>query len=260
MQDAKQLFQGHQFLRRSNRKLSKKVREPKALLKSAVALVLIVGCLWASQWQFQRGIDRHQRNSLISSRIDLKTIALKDALKHIDQHSWQNVRTQGQFNFNNQVLLRNHYNDGVYGFELLTEFQATTSEKFWVDCGWVKAGETAKDSPVLPELPHGIVEIEGRLRTAESLPQGSLFAIPVKAGTSLAAKADALSGESTNNFYVDLLSGSDPSLTPSTPAELPELSDGPHMAYAVQWLLFAGLVIYGRFLIRRESLKDSTDI
>ena len=248
------------FSRRSNRKLSKRVREPRALLKSAVALLLIFGCLWASQWQFQRGIDRHQRNSLISSRIDLETIDLSVALKNVDKHSWRNVRTQGLFNSTKQVLLRNHYNDGVYGFELLTEFQSTSGEKFWVDCGWVKAGETAKDAPILPELPSHSVEIIGRLRTTDSLPQGSLFAIPVSTGSSLAAKADALTGEDTNNFYVDLLSGSEPTLTPSTPAELPELSDGPHMAYAVQWLLFAGLVIYGRLLIRRESKRDVTDI
>ena len=29
------------------------------------------------------------------------------------------------------------------------------------------------------------------------------------------------------------------------------LSDGPHMAYALQWLFFGGLIIYGRILIRR---------
>jgi surfeit locus 1 family protein len=37
------------------------------------------------------------------------------------------------------------------------------------------------------------------------------------------------------------------------PVELPELSDGPHMAYALQWVFFAGLVIYGRRLIRKTA-------
>ena len=55
-------------------------------------------------------------------------------------------------------------------------------------------------------------------------------------------------------FYLDLLSGSVPELTPKVAAELPELSDGPHLAYAVQWIIFAGLIMYGRFLIRREVL------
>jgi len=43
-------------------------------------------------------------------------------------------------------------------------------------------------------------------------------------------------------------------LSPAAPAELPELSDGPHMAYAAQWVFFGGLIGYGRFLIRREVL------
>lgn len=240
--------------------MNKKVREPRALLKNLIALLLIGACLWASQWQFQRGVDRHQRNALISSRVDVKTIDLELALHNLDQHSWQKVRTQGVFNSDKQVLLRNHYNDGVYGFELLTEFRATTGEKFWVDCGWVKAGQTAKDSPTLPLLPKGTVAIVGRLRTSDSLPQGSLFAMPVRTGSTLATKADALSGETTKNFYLDLISGSEASLTPANPAELPELSDGPHMAYAVQWLLFAALVIYGRLLIRRELIKESREI
>ena len=51
-----------------------------------------------------------------------------------------------------------------------------------------------------------------------------------------------------------LVSGSDPALSPAAPAELPELSDGPHMAYALQWIFFSGLIGYGRFLIRREVL------
>ena len=50
------------------------------------------------------------------------------------------------------------------------------------------------------------------------------------------------------------MEGSLPELTPEVPAELPELSDGPHLAYAVQWIIFAGLIGYGRILIRREVL------
>ena len=42
-------------------------------------------------------------------------------------------------------------------------------------------------------------------------------------------------------------------MNPDVPVELPELSDGPHMAYALQWLFFAGLVVYGRRLIRKTA-------
>jgi len=65
------------------------------------------------------------------------------------------------------------------------------------------------------------------------------------------SKLNAQSRLETENYYIDLISGSIPQLTPAAPAQLPELSDGPHMAYALQWVFFAGLAGYGRILIRR---------
>ena len=77
-------------------------------------------------------------------------------------------------------------------------------------------------------------------------------------GTGLISEANARSTNKVSgidsDFYLDLIQGSDPILTPDVPAQLPELSDGPHFAYALQWVLFGGLVIYGRYLIRREVL------
>ena len=55
----------------------------------------------------------------------------------------------------------------------------------------------------------------------------------------------------TESFYLDLLEVSVPSMLPSAPVQLPELTDGPHMAYALQWIFFAGLIVYGRILLRR---------
>lgn len=207
------------------------------------------------QWQFQRGLDRHARNNIIASRIELPEITLGQAASNPQEHEWQTVRASGRFNLTKQILLRNHYNEGAYGFELLTEFVSQDGMKFWVDCGWVKAGATATAQPKLPTLPVQPVSITGRLRLDSSLPQGAFFAIPSSHSSGLIAKANAQTGESTSGFYIDLLQGSLPSLTPTVPAELPELSDGPHMAYAVQWLLFAALIGYGRWLIRRESLQ-----
>jgi hypothetical protein len=89
------------------------------------------------------------------------------------------------------------------------------------------------------------------------LPQGNFFALP-STGTGLISEANARSTNKVSgidsDFYLDLVNGSDPTLTPDVPAQLPELSDGPHFAYALQWVLFGGLVIYGRYLIRREVL------
>ncbi|CAN2197395.1 COG3346 Uncharacterized conserved protein [Candidatus Nanopelagicaceae bacterium] len=231
-------------------------RENFSLLKSLIALLLIVGCLWAAQWQYHRGVTRHARNAVIETNSNMKTVSLTSVLATPQAHEWQPVTTEGSFDASSQILLRNRYSEGVYGFELLTRFTNTTGQTFWVDCGWVKAGESATTQPDLPTLPTGQVKIVGRLRLDSSLPRGSFFAIPSSKSDGLVSKANAQSGSTTETFYIDLLRGSDSALTPEVPAQLPELSDGPHMAYALQWVFFGGLVVYGRFLIRRDVLSS----
>jgi surfeit locus 1 family protein len=228
-----------------------KSKEPWAIFKSLIALSLIVLCLWAAQWQYHRGVDRHARNTVIEERIAKSPIALTDVENNPAQYEWQSVITSGVFDSEKQILLRNRYSEGKYGYEVLTLFTADDSRTFWVDRGWVEAGKTATTPPVVTPLPSEQVSITGRLRLDSSLPRGSFFALPGK-GQGLVSELNAQSQLDTEKFYIDLLSGSDNSLTPEVPAQLPELSDGPHMAYALQWLFFGGLVIYGRILIRRS--------
>ena len=227
-----------------------KANEPWALFKSFIALLLIIFCLWGSQWQYHRGVDRHARNAVIQDRIAQSPIELKSVSGALADFEWQTVSVEGIFDNEKQILLRNRYNDGKYGYEVLTLFKSTANKSFWVDRGWVQAGATATTPPVITEVPTSQVSITGRLRLDSSLPRGSFFALPGK-GEGLVSELNAQSQLNTEKFYIDLLSGSEPSLTPDVTAQLPELSDGPHMAYALQWIFFAGLVIYGRILIRR---------
>jgi surfeit locus 1 family protein len=227
-----------------------KAKEPLALFKSFIALLLVIFCLWGSQWQYHRGVDRHARNAVIEERIAQSPIELKAVAGDLADYEWQTVSVDGVFNSDKQILLRNRYNDGKYGYEVLTLFTSTANKSFWVDRGWVQAGATATTAPVVTALPDGVVTIIGRLRLDSSLPRGSFFALPGK-GEGLVSELNAQSQLNTEMFYIDLLSGSDSSLTPKVTAQLPELSDGPHMAYALQWIFFGGLVIYGRILIRR---------
>jgi len=226
-------------------------REPWSLLKTLIALLLISLCLWAAQWQYNRGVDRHARNSLINENISFSSMAtLQNVASDPTKFEWRMVTTSGKFNPNEQILLRNRYSEGVYGYEVLTLFTSIEGKTFWVDRGWVKAGKTATTPPVVVSVSSETVEINGRVRLDSSLPRGSFFALPAS-GTGLVDELNAQSRIGTENYYLDLISGSQPNLTPAVTAQLPELSDGPHMAYALQWVFFAGLIIYGRILIRR---------
>jgi len=236
--------------------LSKK-REELSLLKSLVALLLIFLCIWAAQWQFNRGLDRQARNDTIEENTARPAQPLAALASDVTAHEWQATTITGTFDTTQQILLRNRYFEGVYGFQLLTRFESVDGKSFWVDCGWVKAGPNALTPPVIPELPVDQVAIEGRLRLDSSLPRGAFFALPSDGSGGLISQANAQSqSQVSEKFYIDLLRGNQPELTPAVPAELPELSDGPHMAYALQWVFFGGLVVYGRILIRRDVLSD----
>jgi surfeit locus 1 family protein len=207
-------------------------------------------CIWAANWQYTRGVDRHARNNVIEERIAQSPIELSARDADPVNNEWQSVSTNGRFDSNQQILLRNRYSEGKYGYEVLTLFTSNSGEKFWVDRGWVQAGATATTPPEVTRVPEVDVSITGRFRLDSSLPRGSFFALPGD-GQGLVSELNAQSQLDTEKFYIDLLSGSDPSLTPAVPAQLPPLSDGPHMAYALQWLFFGGLIVYGRILIRR---------
>ncbi len=228
-----------------------RTREKFAFLKSLIALALIILCFIAAQWQYNRGVDRHQRNFLIEENIAAQNISLENAAGDLTKNEWRTVTTQGVFDVSQTILLRNRYFEGKYGFEFLTLFTNSQDKKFWVDRGWIVAGKDALTAPVIPNTPTGTVEITGRLRLDTSLPRGSFFALPAS-GSGLISKWNAQNEVVTEGFYLDLLNGSTTELMPKVSAQLPELSDGPHMAYALQWIFFAGLVGYGRFLIRRS--------
>ena len=231
--------------------------EKNALFKSLIAILLIAGCLWASQWQFHRGQDRSARNATIEERIDIPAADLNLLKSTVKENEWRAITTTGSFDANQQILLRNRYFEGKYGYAVLTRFTTESGDSIWVDRGWVAAGASATVAPETPSVPAGIVSITARLRLDSSLPSGSFFALPINRDGELISKLNAQSGSASEDYYLDLISGSLPSLTPSAPAEIPSLSDGPHLAYAVQWILFAGLVVYGRYLIRKMDLTSS---
>ena len=234
----------------------KRSGEKHSIFKSLVAILLIAGCLWASQWQFHRGEDRKARNNTIEEHIKFPEVELTTLTSNVKLHEWRSVTASGRFDADEQILLRNRYFEGKYGYAVLTRFTTEGGDSIWVDRGWVAAGASATIAPETPPVPTGLVSIIARLRLDSSLPSGSFFALPINRDGELISKLNAQSGSSSEDYYLDLVSGSVPDLTPTAPAQIPSLSDGPHLAYAVQWILFAGLVVYGRYLIRKMDLTS----
>jgi cytochrome oxidase assembly protein ShyY1 len=186
--------------------------------------------------------------------MNIKSVDLDTVKSNVKENEWRVITTSGSFDADQQILLRNRYFEGKYGYAVLTRFTTEDGDSIWVDRGWVAAGASATVAPITSPVPTGIVSITARLRLDSSLPSGSFFALPLNRNDDLVSKLNAQSGLASEKYYLDLISGSLPSLTPTAPSQIPSLSDGPHLAYAVQWILFAGLVVYGRYLIRKMDL------
>jgi len=236
----------------------KRFLNPLSLLQSLVAVLLILGCLFASNWQFSRGSSQSKTNKIISQNLGLPTLDSAD-IDNLDPvaNQWRSIRISGTFSQDHQELIRNRYFQGKFGFEVLTLFKSDAGPNFWVDRGWVAAGPNAATPPNVPISVSGPVQITARIRS-ENLSrqlQGSFFVTRVE---SEKPKSIAkLQGVDAKPYYLDLLPSTDAKILPITEIELPELSNGPHYAYAIQWLAFALLVLVGRILLFRETKRLS---
>ena len=236
----------------------KRFLNPISLLQSLVALALVAGCLFAAQWQFNRGANQSATNKIIASNLNLPSLSMSD-IANLDpvNNQWRKVTLQGSFSQDKQELVRNRYYEGKFGFEVLTLFKANNGENFWVDRGWVAAGPNAATPPVVEPVASGNLEITARIRS-ENLSrqlQGSFFVTRVS--SEKPESIAKLQGVEANAYYLDLLGSPDGKVKPLTEIELPELSNGPHYAYGIQWLAFALLAIIGRFLLFRETKRLS---
>lgn len=236
----------------------KKFFSPASLLQSFLALVLVAACLYAAQWQFSRGANQSATNKIIAENLDLPSLTMND-VADLDPvaNQWRKINLTGKFSQDKQELVRNRYYEGKFGFEVLTLFTAANGENFWVDRGWVAAGPNAATPPVVEPISSENLEITARIRS-ENLSrqlQGSFFV--TRASSEKPESIAKLQGADANPYYLDLLGSPNGQVKPLTEIELPELSNGPHYAYGIQWLAFALLALIGRFLLFREAKRLS---
>jgi surfeit locus 1 family protein len=186
---------------------------------------------------------------------------------------WRPVEVTGEYDFANQVAVRNQYYGSQYGYHLLTPIVFETSsdsgqaEAVLVDRGWIPA--EGNSAPALPERAWrkydepGTVNVSGQIRVggAKSALLGVADPLP-EDGAKLEVWNNAdLARIATQMPYPILAvyiqpeadaADTDPPI-PSQP-EI-ELTEGPHFGYALQWFTFATILFVGYpfFLRKQES-------
>lgn len=224
--------------------------------------LLVAGVsVFAGLWQLERLDQRRAFNATVTERLNEPIVDARAALPLTnplpDALQWRTVAFTGVYDQANQILIRGRYFDGRYGYGVLTPLVGADGVGLLVDRGWVPAGESATEVPNVPAPPDGEVSISGRLKGRDTSlgPQGAIIGLPTRAANTIDPKAIAqdlpypvLAG------YVELIAQR-PAQDSPRPMRAPTLSQGPHLAYAVQWFFFAllGLIAPVIFLRARPE-------
>lgn len=238
---------------------------PRMLRWSVYVLIAVgfaVACAFLSNWQFERSESRADQIALVERNYDAKPVPLAEligsegALDPDDE--WRPVTLAGEYLAEEQVLVRNRPHGGTSAFEVLVPFRDADGRLFLVDRGWVPPGD-GEEPDAVPAPPSGEVEVTVRLRPGEPLPASGRGAPDGQVPTIHLLSVDGLvDGDLITGAYGQLLSEGPGSLGGfDSPTEDP----GPHLSYAIQWILFAlmGFVFIG-YIIRTEIVKHREDL
>jgi cytochrome oxidase assembly protein ShyY1 len=113
-----------------------------------------------------------------------------------------------------------------------------------VDRGWVATtNQGLTDPSQVPAPPSGTVTITGSVR--RNADGGSAQVVDGSARAISSTRIQPAIGIPVYGGFVDLTSETPAPATPLEPAGLPDLSNGPHFFYALQWWFFGLLALFG---------------
>nr|WP_206686623.1 MULTISPECIES: SURF1 family protein [Microbacterium] len=211
-----------------------------------VAIVFAIACGFLSNWQFTRSAERNAQLELVADNYDAEPVPLADLIPvdgEVDAGDiWHPVIVTGEYLADRQVLVRNRPHGGTSAFEVLVPLRTDDGRVFIVNRGWVPPGDDQPEPDEIPAPPTGEVTVVARLQAGEPAPRSGRSAPDGQVPTiNLPMVADAIGEpDATVTSAYGLLVSEDPApatrpAAPDSPSEDP----GPHLSYAIQWILFA---------------------
>lgn len=235
-------------------------------LKWAVTTLLVFAgtavCVRLGIWQLDRLDQRRAFNAQVENmRVQDPLDLNADVPADLATMEWRAVTVTGEYDFENQVAMRNQYNDGIYGFHLITPL-LFDGGVILVNRGWIPAESDSapEDWRVYDEA--GIVKVTGQIRLGQGKPAfgGVADALPMD-GTRLAVwnnlDLDMMSAQFSYpilNVFVQPNPAPDDTTPPIPYQPEIELTEGSHFGYALQWFTFATILFVGYpFYLRRQE-------
>jgi len=238
---------------------------PKWLAFHAICLAGVVLMVNLGFWQLNRLDERKEFNAEVGAAIGSEPLPLDLVVPDpgtgpVDVE-WTPVVASGSY-LADQIVVFNRSQDGRAGDNVLTALELDDGDLVLVNRGFIAPPGTPPPAP-----PQGTVEILARVRLSHADGTEPLS----DAGNGIEVRQIEV-GRLANEFdqpvlpvYLDLIA-SEPPVRAGDPAPVPapELGNGPHLSYAVQWFIFAASVAVGwvfavRASIRKRRAEDRKD-
>jgi surfeit locus 1 family protein len=234
------------------------------LVLAAAAVLVRLGT-----WQLDRLNQRRAANAQLEYGMSLPPLNLNQEIPaNLPSMEFRSALVSGVYDTAQQVLLRNQAIDGQAGYHLLTPLLIDGSQQaILVDRGFVTLAEGTGEAVQRFAEP-GQITVRGQLMRSQLEPRvGGVPDPELKPGQTRLDAWNFINLErigaqiSRPLLTVYLLAAPDPALSNSPRRVLPEvdLSEGPHLGYALQWFIFALILLTGYpFYVRKQLSSRPT--
>lgn len=221
-----------------------------------------------SNWQWNRLEARQIVNMQIQEQINRDPVSIVELIITSNQvksvatdSQWRTVELTGTWQQENQVLVRKKSLESDLGLWVVTPLKLNDGTIVMINRGWTPAANSALDSPVVADVPGGTIEVLGRLR--EVLPRSKPAPTDLPTGqVDRIIPTEIINGpETLSNAYVEMTASrpeSKSSEIRTLPA--PEVTEGAHRSYAVQWIFFEIMTVIGWIILVRVEVKEQRKI
>lgn len=235
------------------------LRRPKWILSHLFVASLIAATIVLGLWQLNRLDERRSTNDEIDARLEeavapLASLTSADADEGVGAElRFRLVQVSGTYVPEDEVLVLNRTFSGAPGYWVLTPLLQPDGTAVVINRGWIPfrfaPGEPRPESAA----PTGQVTVVGMVRETVE-PEGIQSADPDGRLDAL-ARPDLLRYQEQLSYDIwpVLVQAEQPESTEfPIRLERPELDEGPHLGYAVQWFIFATIGLIGYPLVLRR--------
>lgn len=233
---------------------------PKWILVHVGVCALVVLMVNLGFWQLRRLDEKRTFNATVSART-VEPVAPLDAVLTPDGRAsdaqWRRVTVTGTYEADGAVTIVNRSQDSTAGVDSLVPLRMSDNRVVLVSRGFVPL------ALAVPAPPTGTVEVTGYLRTTQT--RTALGAVDsTDPSTTEFQRFDVqliarrVSGDVVP-MWIQLIAES-PSPANEWPARvpLPELTEGPHLSYAIQWFFFSLTAVTAWVVVVRRRLRETT--